>query len=106
MSAKLKKKICNESGKNIPFIDLKLQQDKIRIKIDQAIKRVLDHGKYIMGPEVFELEKKLAEFSKVKNVIACSSGTDALYLLMAKVLVPKVMLFSFKVLRIQQLQKL
>ena len=50
-----------------------------------AIKRVLDHGKYIMGPEVFELEKKLAAYSKVKNVISCSSGTDALLMvLMAK----------------------
>ena len=50
-----------------------------------AIKRVLDHGKYIMGPEVFELEKKLSAYSKVRNVISCSSGTDALLMvLMAK----------------------
>jgi dTDP-4-amino-4,6-dideoxygalactose transaminase len=85
MSTKLKEKIFDESVKNIPFIDLKLQQNKIRIKIDKAIKRVLDHGKYIMGPEVFELEEKLAEFSKVKNVVTCSSGTDALLMvLMAK----------------------
>ena len=89
MSAKAKEQIFNESVKNIPFIDLKSQQEKIRIKIDQAIKRVLDHGKYIMGPEVFELEEKLAEFSKVKNAVACSSGTDALLMvLMAKSIGP------------------
>ena len=42
------------------FIDLKTQQSKIREKIDKRIKSVLDHGKYIMGPEVFELEEKLS----------------------------------------------
>ena len=69
----------------IPFLDLKSQQIKIKSKINIAIKRVLDHGKYIMGPEVFELEKKLAAFSNVGNVISCSSGTDALMMvLMAK----------------------
>tara|TARA_E500000178_G_C16535541_1_gene536358 strand:+ start:247 stop:396 length:150 start_codon:yes stop_codon:yes gene_type:complete len=46
--------------KQIPFIDLKAQQDRIRSQIDAAVKRVLDHGKYIMGPEVFELEEQLA----------------------------------------------
>ena len=69
----------------IPFLDLKSQQIKIKSKINIAIKRVLDHGKYIMGPEVFELEKKLSAYSKVRNVISCSSGTDALLMvLMAK----------------------
>ncbi len=69
----------------IPFLDLKSQQIKIKSQIDLAIKRVLDHGKYIMGPEVFELEKKLAALSNVRNVISCSSGTDALMMvLMAK----------------------
>jgi UDP-2-acetamido-2-deoxy-ribo-hexuluronate aminotransferase len=62
------------------FIDLKAQQERIRPQIDQAIKRVLDHGKYIMGPEVAQLEKMLAEFVGVKHAIACSSGTDALLL--------------------------
>lgn len=62
------------------FIDLKAQQDRIRPQIDAAIKRVLDHGVYIMGPEVAELERMLAEFVGVKHAIACSSGTDALLL--------------------------
>jgi len=71
--------------KAIPFIDLKAQQDRIRPQIDAAIKRVLDHGVYIMGPEVYELEKRLAEFCGVKHAISCANGTDALALgLMAK----------------------
>lgn len=64
----------------IPFIDLKAQQHRIRPQIDAAIAKVLDHGKYIMGPEVFELEEKLAEFVDSKHCISCSSGTDALLL--------------------------
>ena len=67
------------------FIDLKKQQDRIREKIDLRIKSVLDHGKYIMGPEVFELEEKLADYIGVKYCLSCSSGTDALLIpLMAK----------------------
>lgn len=60
------------------FIDLKVQQDRIRPQIDAAIKRVLDHGKFIMGPEVEELEARLADFVGVRNCIGVSSGTDAL----------------------------
>ena len=61
------------------FIDLQAQQDRIRPQIDAAIKRVLDHGKYIMGPEVGELESQLATFCGAKHAISCSSGTDALW---------------------------
>ena len=60
------------------FIDLKKQQDLIRHKINNRVNKVLDHGKYIMGPEVFELEDKLASFVNRKYCISCSSGTDAL----------------------------
>ena len=67
------------------FIDLKKQQEKIRKKIEKRIQSVLNHGKYIMGPEVFELEEKLAQYVGVKYCISCSSGTDALLIpLMAK----------------------
>ncbi|MCE2715740.1 MAG: DegT/DnrJ/EryC1/StrS family aminotransferase [Pseudomonadota bacterium] len=67
------------------FIDLKAQQEQIRPQVDAAIKRVLDHGTYIMGPEVYEFEKQLAEFCGVKHAITCANGTDALGLgLMAK----------------------
>ena len=60
------------------FIDLKAQQARIRHRIDERIKSVLNHGKYIMGPEVLELEEKLSDFVDVKYCISCSSGTDAL----------------------------
>ena len=64
----------------IPFIDLKTQQKHIRSKIDSRIKKVLDHGQYILGPEVKELENELSKFSNSKHVLCCSSGTDALLL--------------------------
>ena len=60
------------------FIDLAAQQDTIRPELDRRIKTVLDHGEYIMGPEVGELEKKLADFAGAKHCVTCSSGTDAL----------------------------
>ena len=60
------------------FIDLKQQQLQIKNKIKNRIQNVLDHGKYIMGPEVYELEEKLASFANRKHCISCSSGTDAL----------------------------
>ena len=62
----------------IAFIDLATQQHQIYFELEEHIKRVLSHGKYIMGPEVYELEQKLAEYTGVKNAISCSSGTDAL----------------------------
>lgn len=64
----------------IPFIDLKNQYETNKEAIDLAIHKVLDHGQYIMGPEVSELESKLADYIGVKHVLACSSGTDALVL--------------------------
>ena len=64
----------------IPFIDLKAQQNLIRNKIEERIKVVLDHGQYILGPEVKELEKKLSIYTGAKYVLCCSSGTDALLL--------------------------
>lgn len=60
------------------FIDLAAQQARIREEIDTRVARVLDHGRYIMGPEVAELEAALAEFSGVDHVVSCASGTDAL----------------------------
>ena len=60
------------------FIDLNAQQGIIRDKIDQRIKKILDHGQYIMGPEIDELEEKLADYVNTKHCISCSSGTDAL----------------------------
>ena len=62
------------------FIDLKSQYNRIEQKIDDAIKNVLNHGQYIMGPEVSELESQLAEYVGVKHAIVNSSGTDALFM--------------------------
>lgn len=62
----------------IEFIDLKSQQARIKDKIDAGIQRVLDHGQYILGPEVAELEARLAEFVGAKYCITCANGTDAL----------------------------
>ncbi len=60
------------------FIDLETQQKHIRPQIDSAIARVLDHGQYVLGPEINQLEEKLTSFTGSKNCITCSSGTDAL----------------------------
>jgi len=64
----------------IPFIDLASQQARIRDKIDHNLATVLDHGAYIMGPEVLAIEARLAKNADAKHCISCSSGTDALIL--------------------------
>jgi dTDP-4-amino-4,6-dideoxygalactose transaminase len=60
------------------FIDLAAQQKRIRNKIESNIATVLNHGNYIMGPEVKLLEERLAQYVGVKHAIGCASGTDAL----------------------------
>ncbi|WP_275387121.1 DegT/DnrJ/EryC1/StrS family aminotransferase [Xenorhabdus bovienii] len=60
------------------FTDLAAQQLKIKDKIDENIQKVLAHGKYILGPEVLELEEKLVEYTGAKYCITCANGTDAL----------------------------
>lgn len=60
------------------FIDLQTQYQQNKNNIDRRIHQVLDHGQFIMGPEVIELEAKLAEFVGVKHCVSLSSGTDAL----------------------------
>nr|WP_279052419.1 DegT/DnrJ/EryC1/StrS family aminotransferase [Acinetobacter tandoii] len=62
----------------IDFIDLKAQQNRIKDKIDAGIQNVLAHGQYILGPEVTELEEKLATYVGTKHCITCANGTDAL----------------------------
>ena len=64
------------------FIDLQAQYQHLKTKIDKRIQDVLNHGHYIMGPEVKELEQKLAEYVGVKHCITCANGTDALTLAM------------------------
>jgi UDP-2-acetamido-2-deoxy-ribo-hexuluronate aminotransferase len=62
----------------IPFIDLQAQQKRIRPEVERRIQDVLNHGKYIMGPEVAELESRLADYVGVQHCIGVASGTDAL----------------------------
>lgn len=62
----------------IPFIDLAAQQDRLRPQIEAGIARVLAHGQYILGPEVAELEEKLAAYTGASHCITVANGTDAL----------------------------
>src|SRR5262249_25055014 len=70
------------SRKPMPFIDLAQQRRRLADRIDRAIQRVLDHGHYIMGPEVRRLEENLSEFCGAKHALTCSNGTDALGLIL------------------------
>jgi dTDP-4-amino-4,6-dideoxygalactose transaminase len=63
---------------DIPFIDLAAQQRVLGNRIQEAINKVLDHGSYIMGPEVFELEGLLSMRAQRRHCVTCASGTDAL----------------------------
>ena len=67
---------------NIDFANLQLQYKKYKTDIDKQIELVLNKSNYILGEQVFELEKNLKKFTNVKNAISCSSGTDALLLAM------------------------
>ena len=60
------------------FIDLKRQYAEIKNEINEGINGVLEHGRYVLGPEIEELEQKLAAYTGVKHCVACASGTDAL----------------------------
>src|SRR5665213_3060850 len=60
------------------FIDLRSQYHALRSSIDTRIGRVLEHGQYILGPEVGELEGRLAEFTGARHCVTVASGTDAL----------------------------
>lgn len=60
------------------FIDLAAQQARIKNQIDANIQKVLAHGKYILGPEVEELEERLAAYTGAKYCITVANGTDAL----------------------------
>ena len=64
------------------FIDLAAQQARVRENIEARIRTVLDHGEYIMGPEVAELENRLAHYAGARHVISCASGTDALLMVL------------------------
>lgn len=68
----------NEYSSPTHFIDLSAQQDSIRLQIESAMLRVLDHGQYIMGPEVAAFEANLRDFTGAAHAMTCANGTDAL----------------------------
>jgi dTDP-4-amino-4,6-dideoxygalactose transaminase len=77
------------------FIDLAAQQKRIRDQIEANIASILDHGRYIMGPEIKSLEEKLAQYVGVNHAVSCASGTDALLLaLMASKIGPGDAIFT------------
>ena len=67
---------------SIPFIDLQAQRRRLGKRMDDAILKVVNHGAYILGPEVQELETKLAEFCGARHCVSCANGTDALALVL------------------------
>ena len=70
------------SEASIPFIDLQAQRAHLGGRVEAAIARVLDHGQYIMGPEVAAFEKALAAFAGARHAISCASGTEALVMVL------------------------
>ncbi len=73
-----------KAATNLPiaFIDLAAQRRRLGSRIDEAIQKVLTSGQYILGPEVTELEKRLAEFAGAKHAITCANGSDAIQLVL------------------------
>ncbi|MDQ4098654.1 MAG: DegT/DnrJ/EryC1/StrS family aminotransferase [Actinomycetota bacterium] len=63
---------------DVPLLDLHSQLSRIRVQVERAIAAVLDHGRFILGPEVARLEQELARMTGAGHVVGCSSGTDAL----------------------------
>ena len=86
----------------IPLIDLKSQYARLEDKMHQRFRQVMEHGQYIMGPEVAEIETLLAQYIGTKHCIAMASGTDALLLPLmalgigpgAEVIVPDLSFFA------------
>ncbi len=64
----------------VPFVDLKAQYARLKPQIADAIQEVLDDGRYVLGPAVTRLESELADYCGVAHVVACSSGTDAIFM--------------------------
>ncbi|MDP9067831.1 MAG: DegT/DnrJ/EryC1/StrS family aminotransferase [Actinomycetota bacterium] len=69
-----------ETTSALPFVDLEAQRRRLGNGLIDAIAAVIEHGQFIMGPDVFELERQLVDFSGAAEVVTCASGTDALLL--------------------------
>ncbi|MEZ5947302.1 MAG: DegT/DnrJ/EryC1/StrS family aminotransferase, partial [Hyphomonas sp.] len=65
---------------SLPFIDLQAQRKRIESEVNAAILSVVESGRYVLGPEVVELEKQLAAWCGAKHSVSCANGTDALAL--------------------------
>src|SRR5215470_7670879 len=65
---------------NVPLLDLQAQYASIRTDVHQAIERVMDSQRFVLGEEVRELEKSIAEYCRTKHAVGCASGSDALLL--------------------------
>src|SRR5262245_1079284 len=70
------------TSNSMPFIYLDRQRRTLGDRVEKAIQHVLEHGHYIMGPEVHELEQKLSAFCGARHALTCSNGTDALGLVL------------------------
>ena len=80
---------CDGMTEAIAFIDLQAQRRRLGERIEQAMQRVLDHGRMILGPEVEALEEALSAFSGAAHAVTCANGTDAITLaLMAEEIGP------------------
>src|SRR5580658_9194422 len=66
----------------IPFIDLQAQRRRLGATLSRAIEAAVEGGQWVMGPQVLELEEKLAAFAGVKHALACANGTDALMIVL------------------------
>jgi dTDP-4-amino-4,6-dideoxygalactose transaminase len=69
---------ANRLGVQVPLLDLKAQLAPIRAEVHRAVIEVIDSTRYIMGPQVDEIEKRIAAYAGAKHAIGVSSGTDAL----------------------------
>jgi len=69
-------------SESVSFIDIGAQRRRLGTSIDEAVGRVLTHCQFVNGPEVMELEQKLATFAGAKHVVSCASGTDALLMVL------------------------
>ena len=66
------------SSSMLPFVDLKSQYDALKEEIDGRLARVLEHGRFILGPEVLEMEEALAAYVGARHCVAVASGTEAM----------------------------
>src|SRR5207244_5807616 len=69
---------ASKIGRLMEFTDIKTQYRALKDEIDARMRRVLDHGQYILGPEVRELEEKLAAYTGARHCVTVASGTEAL----------------------------